>query len=110
LVSRPDLVDAGAAAAEEPQCGHRAARWPAVAGVGPGAAAHRAGCVLGVAVEEVIEALDAKANHYAGALDAVDAQTGIPFIDALDGELGQVEYRHALRPLLDALPERERMM
>jgi RNA polymerase sigma-B factor len=66
-----------------------------------------------VAVEEVIEALDAKANHYAGALDAVDAQTGIPFIerlDALDGELGQVEYRHALRPLLDALPERERMM
>jgi RNA polymerase sigma-B factor len=68
---------------------------------------------LGVGVEEVIEALDAQANHYAGALDAVDAQTGIPFIErlgGLDGELGQVEYRHTLRPLLDALPERERMI
>jgi RNA polymerase sigma-B factor len=28
----------------------------------------------------------------------------------LDAGLEQVEYRHALRPLLDALPERERMI
>jgi RNA polymerase sigma-B factor len=68
---------------------------------------------LGVAVNEVIEALDAQANHQAGALDAVDPQTGIPLLDrigALDAELALVEYRHALRPLLEALPERERLI
>jgi RNA polymerase sigma-B factor len=66
---------------------------------------------LDAPVEEVIEALEARTNHHAGALDAVDPQTGIPFVErlgALDGELELVEYRHALRPLLDALPERER--
>ena len=66
---------------------------------------------LGVDVDEVIEALDAQANHYAGALDAVDPRTGTPMIDRLgdlDGELEEVEYRHVLRPLLDALPDRER--
>jgi RNA polymerase sigma-B factor len=44
-------------------------------------------------------------------LDAVDPQTGIPLAERLgelDEELERVEYRHALRPLLDALPERER--
>jgi RNA polymerase sigma-B factor len=68
---------------------------------------------LGAQVEEVVEALDAQTNHYAGALDAVDPQTGTPLIDrlgALDGELEWVEYRHALRPLLEALPERERLI
>ena len=68
---------------------------------------------LGVAVEEVIEALDAQASRQAGALDAVDPQTGVPLVERLgelDAELEQVEYRHALRPLLDALPERERMI
>jgi RNA polymerase sigma-B factor len=68
---------------------------------------------VGVPLEEVIETLDAQANHHAGALDAVDPQTGIPLIErlgALDEELGRIEYRHALRPLLDALPERERLI
>jgi RNA polymerase sigma-B factor len=66
---------------------------------------------LGVGVEEVIEALQAKAGHHANPLDAVDPRTGIPLADRigdLDGELEKVEYRNALRPLLDALPERER--
>jgi RNA polymerase sigma-B factor len=66
---------------------------------------------LGAGVEEVIEALQAKAGHHANPLDAVDPRTGIPLVDRvgeLDGELEKVEYRHALRPLLDALPERER--
>ena len=65
----------------------------------------------GGTVEEVIEALDAQANRQAGALDAVDPQTGVPVVERLgdlDEELERVEYRHALRPLLDALPERER--
>jgi RNA polymerase sigma-B factor len=68
---------------------------------------------LGVAVQEVIEALDAQTNHHAGALDAVDSHTGIPLIErlsTLDQQLEQIEYRHALRPLLAALPERERMI
>ncbi len=66
---------------------------------------------LGVGVEEIIEALQAKAAHYANPLDAVDPRTGIPLADRigeLDGELEKVEYQHALRPLLEALPERER--
>ncbi len=65
---------------------------------------------LGVAVEDVIEALDAQANQTAAALDAVDPVYGIPKIErcgAVDVELERIEYRHALRPLLDALPERE---
>ena len=64
-------------------------------------------------VEEVIEALDAQANRQAGALDAVDPHTGDPAVERLgdlDEELERVEYRHALRPLLDELPERERMI
>ena len=64
-------------------------------------------------VEEVIEALDAQANRQAGALDAVDPHTGDPAVEGLgdlDEELERVEYRHALRPLLDELPERERMI
>ncbi len=66
---------------------------------------------LGVAVEEVIDALDARANQTAGALDAVDPVLGIPLVERFgeaDANLDKVEYRHALRPLLDALPERER--
>jgi RNA polymerase sigma-B factor len=64
-------------------------------------------------VEEVIEALDAQANRQAGALDAVDPHTGdsaVECLGGLDEELERVEYRHALRPLLEALPERERMI
>ncbi|MDT7577311.1 MAG: polymerase sigma-B factor [Pseudonocardiales bacterium] len=66
---------------------------------------------LDVGVEEIIEALQAKGGHHAGSLDALDPQTGIPVADRLgdlDGELEKVEYRHALRPLLDGLAERER--
>lgn len=68
---------------------------------------------LGATVEEVIEALDARASYQAQMLDAVDPQTGIPLVERLgdlDEALERVEYRHALRPLLDALPERERMI
>ncbi len=66
---------------------------------------------LGVSVDEVIDALDPRANYHASALDAVDPQTGILFVDRLGGldkELEQVEDRHTLRPLLNKLPERER--
>jgi RNA polymerase sigma-B factor len=44
-------------------------------------------------------------------LDAVDPHTGSPAVERLgdlDEELERVEYRHALRPLLEELPERER--
>ncbi|MCE0763830.1 SigB/SigF/SigG family RNA polymerase sigma factor [Pseudonocardia kujensis] len=68
---------------------------------------------LGAGVEEVIEALDAQANQSAGSLDAVagDEEGDTPLADRLgelDRELDLVEYRDALRPLLDRLPERER--
>ncbi|MFC5948102.1 SigB/SigF/SigG family RNA polymerase sigma factor [Pseudonocardia lutea] len=68
---------------------------------------------LGVPVDEVIEALDAQANQSAGSLDAVagDEEGDTPLADRLgelDHELDLVEYRDALRPLLDRLPERER--
>jgi RNA polymerase sigma-B factor len=46
-------------------------------------------------------------------LDAVDPHTGDPAVEGLgdlDEELERVEYRHALRPLLEELPERERMI
>ena len=35
-------------------------------------------------------------------------EPGLERLGELDQELERVEYRHALRPLLDALPERER--
>jgi RNA polymerase sigma-B factor len=66
---------------------------------------------LGVGVDEVVDALGARANYQAGALDGVDPQTGVPFVDrlgGLDGELEKLEDRHTLRPLLAKLSERER--
>ncbi|MFR9806806.1 SigB/SigF/SigG family RNA polymerase sigma factor [Pseudonocardia sp. RS010] len=68
---------------------------------------------LNVEVDEVIEALDAQANQSAGSLDAVagDEEGDTPLADRLgelDRELDLVEYRDALRPLLNRLPERER--
>ncbi|GAY07946.1 sigma-70 family RNA polymerase sigma factor [Pseudonocardia sp. N23] len=66
---------------------------------------------LGVDVGEVVEALTAKAGHHADTLDPVDNEpgTGVAHrLGSLDAELDHVEDRHALRPLLDALPERER--
>ncbi|MBN9107490.1 MAG: sigma-70 family RNA polymerase sigma factor [Pseudonocardia sp.] len=66
---------------------------------------------LGVDVGEVVEALTAKAGHHADALDPVDPDTGTGVgqrLGDVDAELDHVENRHALRPLLDSLPERER--
>ena len=66
---------------------------------------------LGVGVDEVIDALGARASYQAEALDGVDPQTGVPFVDrlgGLDGELAKLEDRHTLRPLLAQLSERER--
>jgi RNA polymerase sigma-B factor len=63
---------------------------------------------LEVSVEEVIEALDARANQTA---EPLDDGLDLPIIERLgepDADLEKVEFRHALRPLLDALPERER--
>lgn len=66
---------------------------------------------LGISVDEILEALDAMANLRTRRLDAADSETGSTLADQLgecDDELDKVEYRQALRPLLDALPERER--
>jgi RNA polymerase sigma-B factor len=62
-------------------------------------------------VSEIIDALGAKNSHHAGPLDASDPETDSSLADRLgelDGELETVEYRHALRPLLAQLPDRER--
>ena len=65
---------------------------------------------LGVDVDEVIDALVARANYHAEALDGVDPETGDPFVDrlgGLDGELEKLEDRDTLRLLLATLSERE---
>jgi RNA polymerase sigma-B factor len=66
---------------------------------------------LEVDVAEVIEALDARANYHADTLDALDPQSGVPLAErlgGLDSGLEKLVDRHTLRPLLDALPERDR--
>ncbi len=66
---------------------------------------------LGVTVDEVIEALDALANHHAHSMDADDPESGVSVADqlgAVDTTFERIEYEQALRPLLDALPPRER--
>jgi len=68
---------------------------------------------LDVGVDEIIEALDAQANQRSGSLDAVgqadDPDTALSErLGELDRGLDLVENREALRPLLDALPARER--
>jgi RNA polymerase sigma-B factor len=66
---------------------------------------------LGVEVEEVIKTLQAQ---HAYAATSLDPPTGIgdstlgDSLGRLDAALEKVEYRHALRPLLDQLPPRER--
>jgi RNA polymerase sigma-B factor len=65
---------------------------------------------LGVGVDEVIDALGARANYHAEALDGVDPETGDPFVDhlgGLDSELEKLEDRDTLRLLLATLSERE---
>jgi RNA polymerase sigma-B factor len=66
---------------------------------------------LGVGVDEVVDALGARASYQTAALDEVDPRAGVPFVDrwgALDGQLEKLEDRHTLRPLLARLSERER--
>ena len=65
---------------------------------------------LGADVGEVIEALQAQESRFAGSLEAAseDGNSPIDHLGELDQELDHVEYRHALRPLLNQLPERER--
>lgn len=66
---------------------------------------------LGVGVSDIVDALDVRANQTAGSLDGVDPVLGVSLaeqIGSADTNLEKVEYQHALRPLLDALPERER--
>jgi RNA polymerase sigma-B factor len=66
---------------------------------------------LGVTVDEVLETLDAQTNKQARSLDAV-TEDGITSVGSrlgqLDERLDRFEYWHALRPLLEALPARER--
>jgi RNA polymerase sigma-B factor len=64
-----------------------------------------------VGVGDIVDALDVRANQTAGSLDGVDPVLGVALaeqIGSADANLEKVEYQHALRPLLDALPERER--
>jgi len=64
--------------------------------------------------EEVLEGLEAASAYRSASLDEVlttDEASGHTVADALgeaDNALDQVEYREAVRPLLESLPERER--
>ncbi len=65
---------------------------------------------LGADTAEVIEALEALDSRSADSLDGATAD-GSPLesrMGELDEQLDHVEYQHALRPLLNELPERER--
>ncbi len=66
---------------------------------------------LGVAVEDVISALDAQNAYAADSLDALVGRTDIPLGDLLgraDSGLMAAEHREELRRALDSLPDRER--
>ncbi|MCO1658638.1 sigma-70 family RNA polymerase sigma factor [Pseudonocardia sp. S2-4] len=65
---------------------------------------------IGVDVAEVVEALEAQDSRHATSLDALlDPETGTgDRFGGPDPALDHVEDLHALGPLLDALPERER--
>jgi RNA polymerase sigma-B factor len=66
---------------------------------------------LGVAVELIIEALNAQQAYACDSLDKVVGDTGTTRGDLLsrvDESLATAEYRDALRKALDELPERER--
>jgi RNA polymerase sigma-B factor len=65
---------------------------------------------IGVDVADVLEALQAQDSRQATSLDALlDPENGSgDRFGGIDPALGRVEDRHALGPLLDALPERER--
>lgn len=67
---------------------------------------------LGVTEEDVLDALDSGQAYNTSSLDATSSDEGAGSLaesmGAEDPELDAVEYREALRPLLEALPERER--
>jgi RNA polymerase sigma-B factor len=67
---------------------------------------------LDTPVDDIIEALEAMESRNASSLD-VPAADGTPMIDQaaeLDANLDQIEYEQALRPLVAALPDRERVI
>ena len=66
---------------------------------------------LGIAVEEVLDGLEAQQAYRSSSLDELTCVAGSPLTDRLggaDAELDQVDYRETLTPLLDELPARER--
>jgi RNA polymerase sigma-B factor len=68
---------------------------------------------LGLSTEEVVEGLDAQQAYRSSSLDELVAGADTTLTETLgvaDAELEKVEYRQSLAPLLDELPERERMI
>ncbi|SHK49853.1 RNA polymerase sigma-B factor [Pseudonocardia thermophila] len=66
---------------------------------------------LGVEVDEVLEALRAEAGHHTTTLDTPAGPDDAALSDRIgedDALIGAVEDVESVRPLLDALPERER--
>ncbi|WP_296144363.1 MULTISPECIES: sigma-70 family RNA polymerase sigma factor [unclassified Pseudonocardia] len=67
---------------------------------------------LGADREEIIEALAARAERYAAPLfpvdDDADGGARSETVGAVEEAYSRVEYREALRPLIEGLPERER--
>jgi RNA polymerase sigma-B factor len=71
---------------------------------------------LGVTTDDILDAIEARHAYSTASLDADrddDAERPSPIGDALgvdDAALEAVEYRETIRPLLEALPERERQI
>lgn len=65
---------------------------------------HELAAETGLTDEEVLEALESAQAHTTVPLDATDPTESHDTADALDG----IEYRAALRPLLDRLPPRDK--
>ncbi len=66
---------------------------------------------LGLAVEEIVEVLNAQQAYSCDSLDIVFGDTGTTrgdLLGSIDESLATAEYRDALRKALDQLPERER--
>lgn len=68
---------------------------------------------IGIPTAEVVEGLDAQHAYRSTSLDELVAGADTTLTDTLgsaDAELEKVEYRETLAPLLEELPERERMI
>lgn len=71
---------------------------------------------LGITTDDILDAIEARHAYSTASLDADrddDAERPSPIGDALgvdDAALEAVEYRETIRPLLEALPERERQI